>query len=74
MKTAAKNRERNRRERSHLRAAIRDLRAMTDKDEAARKLIEVSSLLDRAAASHLVHPKNADRNKSRLAQRVQKLA
>jgi small subunit ribosomal protein S20 len=74
MKSSARERERNRRERSRLRAAIRDLRAMTDKDEAAKKLTEVNSLLDRAAATHLVHPRNADRNKSRLAKRVQKLA
>jgi len=46
---------------------------MTDKDAAATKLREVNSILDRAAAAHIVHPRNADRHKSRLARFVQKL-
>ena len=74
MKTASRDRERNRQMRSQLRAAIRDFRAMTSKEQAAGKYTEVVRLLDRAAQAHLIHPKNADRNKSRLARRVQGLA
>lgn len=74
MKISAKQRERNRAFRSQLRAAIRDLRAMTEKDAAATKYREVVSLLDQAAGVNLIHRRNADRNKSRLAQFVARLS
>ena len=74
MKISAKERERNRGYRSQLRAAMRDLRAMTEKDAAAAKYREVSGLLDQAAGAHLIHRRNADRNKSRLALFVARLS
>ena len=73
MKTSEKERIRNRGYRTTLRGAIKELRAETDKDAAVRRLREVSALLDKAASYHLIHKKNADRNKSRLAQHVAKL-
>jgi small subunit ribosomal protein S20 len=73
MKTSALARVRNRSNRSELRAALRDLRALPDKKTAAAQFLAVSSLLDKAAASGLIHKKNASRNKSRLATFVSQL-
>jgi small subunit ribosomal protein S20 len=73
MKTSAKERERNRAYRSRLRAALKDVRAVQSKDEAAAKLKEAFRLLDRAASRGLIHKSNADRNKSRLALAINKL-
>lgn len=73
MKTSNERRLRNRAYTSHLRASIRDLRAMTSKDEAAPKYQSVVSLLDKAVSNGLIHKKTADRNKSRLARFVQQL-
>jgi len=73
MKTSDQERLRNRGYRSVLRGAIRELREETNKEEAARKYRDVVSLIDKAAASGLIHHRNADRNKSRLALFIQKL-
>ena len=73
MKTSDRQRLRNRGYSSNLRASIRELRALTSKDEATSKYRSVVSLLDKAVAYGLIHKKNADRNKSRLARFVQQL-
>jgi small subunit ribosomal protein S20 len=73
MKTSEQQRQRNRTLSSQLRAAIKQLRNETNKEEAARIYREVTSLLDRAAGENIIHKKNADRNKSRLAQMVSRL-
>jgi len=73
MKTSEYSRIRNRAYRSELRGAIKDLRDETNKEEATVKYKKVASLFDKAANNNLVHKKNADRNKSRLARFVQKL-
>lgn len=73
MKTSEKERIRNRGYRSELRSEIRDLRLETDPEAAATKFKRVESLLDKAADYHLIHKKNADRNKSRLSSFVSKL-
>ncbi|MEW5993623.1 MAG: 30S ribosomal protein S20 [Candidatus Zixiibacteriota bacterium] len=70
MRTSGERRQRNRAFRSGLRSAIKELRNETNKDEAAKKYREVAALLDGAAGRGLIHKKNADRNKSRLAQFV----
>lgn len=74
MKTSEKERQRNRAFRSKLRAAVKDVRTATNKDEAGKKLHDAQQILDKAASYGLIHRKNADRNKSRLAQFVQKMA
>ena len=74
VKTSLKERERNRAFRSRLRAALKDVRSATNKDEAHKKLKDATVILDKAASYGLIHRKNADRNKSRLSQFVQKLA
>lgn len=73
MKTSAVQRLRNRTYRSHLRSALRDIRQETSKDAALKKFSSITRLLDRAAQSHLIHKRNADRNKSRLAHMIAKL-
>ena len=73
MKTSENQRQRNRAFRSQMRSAVKALRTEDNKEQALKKLQEATSLLDQAAAKHLIHKKNADRNKSRLASMVNKL-
>ena len=73
MKTSAAQRLRNRTYRSHLRSALRDIRQETSKEAALKKFSNITRLFDRAAQSHLIHKRNADRNKSRLAHMIAKL-
>ncbi len=73
MKTSQLRRTRNRALQSQLRATIKDLRTETDKARAAERYRETASLLDRAAAQGIIHKGNADRNKSRLAQVINRL-
>lgn len=70
VKTSEAARLRNRGVRSILRNAIKELKAESNKEEAAKKFLIVSSLLDKAAGRNLIHSKNADRHKSRLAKFV----
>jgi small subunit ribosomal protein S20 len=73
MKTSEQRRLRNRALQSQLRAAMKELRSETNKEEAVKKYQAATSLLDKAASYGIIHKKNADRNKSRLAQFVSKL-
>ena len=73
MKTSEQRRLRNRVLQSQLRTALKELRGEAVKEEATRKYQAVTSLLDRAASYGVIHKRNADRNKSRLAQFVRKL-
>ncbi len=70
MRQSVERRARNRGYRSELRAAMRDLRANPTAEDASQKYRTVESLLDRAASLGLIHKKNADRNKARLAKLV----
>lgn len=70
MKTSEVQRIRNRGYHSTLRAAVKELREMTSKEDAQKKYKEVASLLDKTAQHHLIHHRNADRNKARLAKFV----
>ena len=56
------------------RNAVRDLRALTDKAEAAAMLPKVSSLLDKLAKRNIIHDNKAANLKSKLALRINKLA
>ena len=70
MKQSVERRARNRGYRSELRTAMRDLRANPAAENIAEKYKNVESLLDQAAVRGLIHKKNADRNKARLAKLV----
>ncbi len=56
------------------RNAVRDLRAMTEKDAAMKMLPKVSSLLDKLAKRNIIHRNKAANLKSGLAVRINKLA
>ena len=74
MRTSEEERVRNRALRSQLRSAIKEVRTETNKEEALKKLRTATAFLDKAAGYGLIHKRNADRNKSRLALFVQKLS
>ena len=74
VKTSEKERTRNRAVRSQLRSVIKEVQTASEKEEAVKKLKEVTVLLDKAASQGLIHKKNADRNKSRLTRKVNKLS
>jgi len=73
IRTSAAARLRNRSFRSQLREALKALRSETNKDEALKKFREAAAFLDKAADRGLIHKRNADRNKSRLARHVSRL-
>lgn len=73
MRVSARQRANNKIIGGQLRAAVKDLRETTDKEEAQKKYRQVASLYDRAAQRNIIHHRNADRNKSRLARYVSNL-
>ena len=70
------HRERNRRYRSQLRATLKQIRLVIDKDKAAAKkeLSAAVSLIDRMAGKGIIHRNTASRYKSRLSARYAKTA
>lgn len=56
------------------RNAVRKLRKLTDKAEAEKELIRVSSMLDRLAGKKVISKNKASNLKSKLAKYVNKLA
>lgn len=56
-----------------MRNAIRDLRAVTEKEAAAVQLPKVVSMIDRLAKKNLIHKNKAANLKSELASHVNKL-
>lgn len=56
------------------RNAVRDLRATTEKAEAAAMLPKVTKLLDKLAKRNIIHKNKASNLKSKLAIHVNKLA
>ena len=73
MNLSAKAREKNRAARSRLRTAIKNVRAAESTDTAGPALEQAISLLDQARRTRLVHPRKADRLKSQLQLRVNRL-
>lgn len=56
------------------RNAVRKLRKVTDKAEAEKELIRVSSMLDRLAGKKVISKNKAANLKSKLAKHINKLA
>ncbi len=56
-----------------MRNAVRKLRAMTDKDEAAKLFPAVQKMLDKLAKKNIIHRNKAANLKSSLAQHINKL-
>ena len=58
----------------NMRSAVRDLRAINDKNEALAKFPQVQKMLDRMAKRGLIHRNKAANLKSGLCARIAKLA
>ncbi len=56
------------------RNAVRNLRKLTDKTEAAAALVKVTAMLDRLAAKKTISKNKASNLKSKLALHINKLA
>ena len=61
---------RNRYQHKTTRNAIKALRESTDKKEAAKMLLEVSSMLDKLAKNNVIHKNKAGNVKSKLTKHV----
>ncbi|HUP02004.1 MAG TPA: 30S ribosomal protein S20 [Gemmatimonadota bacterium] len=72
-RTNLKQRERNRRDRSRLRTAIKKVRQAESPDGARSALRGAESLLDRLASKGVIHANAAARQKSRLGAHVARL-
>ena len=57
-----------------MRAAVRKLRATTDKAEAEKQYPSVQKMLDKLAKTNLIHKNKASNLKSKLARHIHKLA
>jgi len=66
--------QRNRDHRSELRTAIKQVRTATTRDDALKALSTAEATIDRACGKKLIHPNNANRQKSRLHKVVAKLS
>ena len=64
---------RNRAKRSRLRTAVKKVREAADAETAQARFREAQVLLDRAAGSHLLHPRAVARMKGALARHVNSL-
>ena len=56
-----------------MRNAVRKLRAMTDKDEAAKLYPAVQKMLDKLAKNNIIHKNKASNLKSSLSKHINKL-
>ena len=56
-----------------MRNAVRKLRAMTDKDEAAKLYPAVQNMLDKLAKNNIIHKNKASNLKSSLSKHINKL-
>lgn len=72
-RTNLKRRERNRRDRSRLRTAIKKVRQADSADAARDAMRDAESLLDRLAGKGVIHDNTAARHKSRLRAHVAKI-
>ena len=73
MKTSAKERARNRGNRSVLRDALKAVRSATKKADGLKAYAEATVVLDKAASSGLIHKNNAAHKKSAMAQKMNEL-
>jgi small subunit ribosomal protein S20 len=69
----SKRRGENRAKRARLRHALRDFRQLDNAKAAEAALPKLESLLDKGAKIRLIHPRSADRLKSRLAAHINRM-
>lgn len=72
-RTNLERRERNRRDRSRLKTAIKKVRQADSSESAREAMRDAESLLDRLAGKGVIHDNTAARHKSRLQAHVQKI-
>lgn len=69
-----RKREHNRYYAKMMRAAVRQLRATTEKSTAAEMYPRVQKMLDRLVKTHIIHKNKASNLKSKLSAHINKLA
>ncbi|RYD99503.1 MAG: 30S ribosomal protein S20 [Sphingobacteriales bacterium] len=74
VRQSTKRRERNRYYGKTTRNAIRDLKALDQKTSATEQMPEVIAMIDKLAKRGVIHKNKASNLKSKLSQRVNKLA
>ena len=74
VRQSAKRRERNRYYGKTTRNAVRDLKELSDKAAAGEKMPSVIAMIDKLAKRGVIHKNKASNLKSKLAQRLNKLA
>ena len=74
VRQSRKRNERNRYYGKTTRNAIRDLRALTSKNEASTKMSDVASMIDKLAKRGVIHKNKAANLKSKLTKKVNALA
>ena len=74
VRQSSKRRDRNRYYGKTTRNAIRDIKAIDDKGEAAGKLPSVASMIDKLAKRGTIHKNKAANLKSKLAKKINALA
>ena len=70
IKTAERDRQKNRKVKSTLRGAIKSFNAKKAGEEKAAEFKELTSVLDRAASKGVIHKNKAARTKSRLSKHL----
>jgi small subunit ribosomal protein S20 len=74
VRQSSKRRDRNRYYGKTTRNAIRDIKAIDDKNEAVGKLPSVSSMIDKLAKRGTIHKNKAANLKSKLAKKINALS
>ncbi len=74
IRNSENKRERNRYQAKTMRNALKDLRATKNKEEAAKKLPEIASMLDKLAKKNVIHKNKAANLKSSLSKHVKSLS
>lgn len=70
MRQAAKRRDRNKYYGKTTRNAIRDLKALKNEEESAKKFPEVASMIDKLAKRGIIHKNKASNLKSKLSRKT----
>jgi small subunit ribosomal protein S20 len=74
IRSSESKRERNRYQAKTMRNALKEIRTTKNKEEAAKKLPEIASMLDKLAKKNVIHKNKAANLKSSLAKHVKSLS
>lgn len=73
IRSAEKKRDLNRYQAKTTRNAVKNIRALKDKEEAKKNLTNVISMLDKLAKKNVIHKNKASNLKSKLTKKVNSL-